>query len=357
MKKCNMKKLFDSVNIGSLKLKNRLIRSAVWENMAAPGGHPTDQLISFYRELAAGGAGLIITGYILVNREGNMDRGISGLYEDSFIPEYRILTDAVHAEGGTIAAQIAYRGTQGGNPDAELWGMSAVTHKTTGLTPHEMTKEEIGRLETMFADAALRAKKAGFDAVEIHAAHGYLLSQSLSPYYNRRTDEYGGSVVNRIRLLTETYEKVRQAVGENYPVLVKINCSDFVKGESDFIECEIACLALDQYGIDGIEISGGDRVWSTGNKTASLYSEYAEKIAEEVSAPVSLVGNNRDPAALESLLKKTKISLISMARPFLREPDLAARWEHGDLTASKCISCGRCYSSQGVSCVFRRNAE
>lgn len=352
-----MKKMFDFASLGTLTLKNRLIRAAIWENMAAPGGHPTERMTAFYEELARGGAGLIITGYILVNQEGHMDRGVSGIYNDSFIQEYRKLVDAVHAEGGKIAAQLAYRGTQGGNPDAELWGMSAVVHKTTGLTPHEMTAEEILQLEDMFADAARRAKAAGFDAVELHAAHGYLLSQSLSPYYNRRLDKYGGNVENRIRLLTETYEKVREAVGNDYPVMVKLNCSDFAEGEAAFDECEAASRRLDELGINGIEISGGDRVWSTRNKTHSLYAGYAAKIANEVRTPVILVGNNRSHQALEQLLNETEISLISMARPFLREPDLAARWGNGDLTPSKCISCGRCYSPQGVSCVFRRGAK
>jgi 2,4-dienoyl-CoA reductase-like NADH-dependent reductase (Old Yellow Enzyme family) len=179
-----------------------------------------------------------------------------------------------------------------------------------------MTPDEINALEDMFAAAALRAKAAGFDAVELHAAHGYFLSQSLSPYYNRRTDKYGGSAENRARLLTETYVKVREAVGGEYPVLVKINCSDFAEGEATFAECECACRELDGLGIDGIEISGGDRVWATGNRTPSLYADYAARIADEVRAPVILVGNNRDPEAMERILNETNIAFLSMARPF-----------------------------------------
>jgi len=349
-----MKKLFEAEKLGSLTLKNRLIRAAIWENMAAASGHPTDRMIAFYEELAAGGAGLIITGYITVKQESGTDRGLSGFYDDSFVPEYQKLTDAVHAKGGRIAAQIVYRGSLAGDDGGKVRGMSAVRHKTSGVTPQEMTQDEIRSLEEMFAAAARRAKAAGFDAVEIHAAHGYFLSQSLSPYYNRRTDRYGGSVENRVRLLTETYEKVREAVGADYPVLVKLNCSDFAEGEATFAECEAASRRLDALGIDGIEISGGDRVWSTRSKTPSLYADYAAKIADEVRAPVILVGNNRDPMALEQLLNETKISFFSMARPFLREPDLAARWERGDLTPSKCISCGKCYSPQGVVCIFNR---
>jgi len=349
-----MKKLFEAEKLGSLTLKNRLIRSAVWENMAAAGGHPTDQMTAFYEELAAGGVGLIITGYIAVNRESGTGRGLSGCYDDSFIPEYQKLTDAIHARGGKIAAQIVYRGSLAGGGEEPVWGMSAVRHKTSGVTPQEMTQSEIRALEEMFAAAARRVKAAGFDAVELHAAHGYFLSQSLSPYYNRRTDQYGGSVENRARLLTETYEKVRRAVGNDYPVLVKLNCSDFAEGEATFAECEEAGRRLDELGIDGIEVSGGGRVWATHDKTPSLYADAAAKLAAEVRAPVILVGNNRDPAAMEQLLKETKIAFFSLARPFLREPDLAARWESGDLSPSRCAACGKCYSPRGVGCVFRR---
>jgi 2,4-dienoyl-CoA reductase-like NADH-dependent reductase (Old Yellow Enzyme family) len=348
------KQIFEPASIGGLRLKNRLVRASIWENMAAPGGHPTDKLISFYEELAAGGVGLIITGYIAVNKEAGTDSGLSGIYDDAFIPEYRSLTDAVHAKGGRIAAQIVYRGSLAGDDGGKVWGMSAVRHKTSGVTPHEMTPEEIIALEDMFAGAALRAKAAGFDAVELHAAHGYFLSQSLSPYYNRRTDKYGGSPENRARLLAETFDRVRKAVGNDYPVLVKINCSDFAQGEADFAECECACLKLDELGVDGIEISGGDRVWATGNKTPSLYADYAARLADEVRAPIILVGNNRDPEAMERLLNETNISFLSMARPFLREPGLAARWQSGDLTPSRCVGCGKCYSPQGVVCIFNR---
>lgn len=346
--------LFEPARLGAMTLNNRLIRAAVWENMAAPGGYPTEKMTAFYRELASGGAGLIITGYIVVKKEGRMDGGLCGIYDDSFIPEYRRLTDAVHAAGGRIAAQLVYRGSLGGNAEDTPWGMSAVKHRTTGLTPREMTRGEIISLEAMFADGARRARAAGFDAVELHAAHGYFLSQSLSPYYNRRCDEYGGSVENRARLLLEVYDRTRAAVGADFPVLVKINCSDFAEGEAAFAECEYACRELSRRGVDGIEISGGDRVWATNNKTESLYAGYAAKIAEAVGAPVILVGNNRDPAAMERLLNETKISFFSMARPFLREPDIAARWQGGDLSPSRCVACGKCYSPQGVICVFRR---
>ena len=348
------KHIFETAPIGGLALKNRLVRASIWENMSAPGGHPTDKMISFYEELAAGGVGLIITGYIAVNKETGTDGELSGIYDDAFIPEYRKLTDAVHAKGGRIAAQIVYRGSLAGGGDGSVWGMSAVRHKISGVTPREMTPDEINALEDMFAAAALRAKAAGFDAVELHAAHGYFLSQSLSPYYNRRTDKYGGSAENRARLLTETYVKVREAVGGEYPVLVKINCSDFAEGEATFAECECACRELDGLCIDGIEISGGDRVWATGNRTPGLYADYAARIADEVRAPVILVGNNRDPEAMERILNETNIAFLSMARPFLREPELAARWQSGDLAPSRCVGCGKCFSPQGVICIFNR---
>lgn len=347
-----MKKLFDETGIGTLFLKNRLARSATWENMAGEGGYVSDRLIKVYEELAAGGVGLIITSYSSVVKEDVHSSGMLAVHDDSFIPGYISLTDAVHEKGGRIFLQIAYRGSQSGVKP--LLGMSAVEHRLSGAIPAEMTASEIAELEEKFAAAALRAKKAGFDGVQIHAAHGYFISQTLSPYYNRRNDEYGGNAVKRTRFLIETYERIRESVGRDFPVAVKINCSDFEEEGAGFIECLAACRALDKRGIDAIEVSGGGRLWTTQNKEESLYSEAAAKIAESVRAEVILVGNNRDPRHMEELLNKTRISLFSMSRPFFNEPGIVGRWEKGDLAPSGCLACGRCYSPAGNGCIFLR---
>lgn len=347
-----MKKLFDKIKIGSLALENRLVRSATWENLADKGGYVSDRLIAMYEELAAGRVGLIITGYSSVVREDAPDSGMLAIYDDSFIPGYTRLTEAVHRNGGRIFLQIVYRGSQSGA--GPLLAMSSVKHKESGTTPKEMTVDEILEMEEYFAEAALRAKKAGFDGVQIHAAHGYFISQTLSPYYNRREDGYGGNTIKRTRFLTETYDRIRRKVEDDFPIAMKINCSDFEEGGAGFAECLAACTALDKKGIDAIEISGGGRLWATHNKEESIYGQYASEIADNVKAKVILVGNNRDPERMEKLLNKTNISLLSMSRPFFHEPGIVARWEKGDLAPSGCLACGRCYSPGGNSCILRR---
>ncbi len=351
-----MKNLFEKAKIGNMEVKNRFIRSATWENMADENGHITHKLFKVYEDLAKGGVGLIISSFCYVLEEEKPNAGMIGIYNDSFIDEYKALTEKVHEYGAKMILQIVYGGSQAKYNVGErvIWGMSAVKHKMTGVMPKEMSKEEIAVLKKAFADAALRAKKAGFDGVQIHAAHGYFLSQTLSPYYNRRNDEYGGSVENRGRLTLEVYDRVRAEVGNDYPVMLKINSSDFVDGEGTFEECKYVCKSLADKGIDALEISGGGRIWTTNCKEECIYKDYASEIAEMTHIPVVLVGINRSLDVMDSILNSTKINFFSMSRPFLREPNLINRWEKGDNTKSKCVSCAKCYSQEGNVCVFRR---
>lgn len=351
-----LKNLFEKAKIGDMELKNRFVRSATWENMADEKGHITDKLFKVYEDLARGGVGLIITSYCYIMEEEKPNPGMLGIYNDSFIEEHKKLTEKVHEYGSKIVLQIVYGGSQTRYNIGEriIYGMSSVKHKATGVTPKEITKKEIDILKRAFADAAIRAKKAGYDGMQIHAAHGYFLSQTLSPYYNRRKDEYGGCVENRGRLILEVYDDVRKEVGEDYPVLLKINCFDFVEGEGTFEECKYVCKALAIRGIDGIEISGGGRIWATNCKDDCIYKDYAAEIAEMVDIPVILVGINRSLDVMQSILNTTKIDFFSMCRPFLREPNLINRWEKGDTTKSKCSACGECYSEVGNVCIFRR---
>lgn len=351
-----MKNLFDEIKIGNMKIKNRFVRSATWENMADEKGHLTDKLFKVYEDLAKGGVGLIITSYCYILKEEKPNAGMIGIYDDSFIQEYKELTEKIHEHGSKIVLQIVYGGSQTryNTEERVIWGMSATKHKSTGVVPKEISKEEIEILKKAFADAAVRAKKAGFDGVQIHGAHGYFLSQSLSAYYNRRNDEYGGSIENRGRLIIEVYDKVREAVGREYPVMLKINSSDFSEGEATFEECKYVCKALEDKGIDAVEISGGGRIWATTIKEEGIYKDYAQEIAEIIDVPVILVGINRSLEFMNEILNSTKISLFSMSRPFLREPHLVNRWISGDKDKSKCISCGKCYSPEGNICVFNR---
>ncbi|MBU3202790.1 NADH:flavin oxidoreductase [Clostridium algidicarnis] len=362
-----MKSLFDNTTLKNMDLKNRFFRSATWEGMADDKGHITEKLYDVYENLAKGGVGTIITGYAFVTKDEQPNPGMMGIYDDSFIEEYKDLTKRVHNFDTNIILQIAYGGSQTNFNVGErvILAPSAVAHSVYGVMPREATKEEIKGLIESFADASLRAKNSGFDGVQFHAAHGYIYSQFLSPHYNKRTDEYGGNIENRARIIFETLAAVREKVGKDFPVLIKINCSDFIEDGFSFEDCEYVCKRLEELGVDAIEISGvvgakgEDRtVREKGLKyleKESYFRKYAAKIADEINIPVILVGGNRSLDLMEDVLENTKIQYFSLSRPFLREPDLINRWSGEDSSKAKCISCGKCRDLQGNSCIFNRN--
>ena len=225
------KTLFEQVCFPKLTLKNRFVRSGVWMEMADEQGHLTPDLINVYKALVDGGVGFIITEYAYIDINDQPNPRMIGMYDDSFISEWKEVIDYAHAKGVKIACQIASGGSQSGFAASKyrrMIGPSAVLNRVTGIMPEEMTKDDISHVIECHKKAALRVKQAGFDAVQIHAAHGYLLSQFLTPYYNRRKDEYGGSIHNRARLIYEVVSEVRSAVGEDFPVMVKVNFDDYM---------------------------------------------------------------------------------------------------------------------------------
>jgi len=210
-----MSKLFESTEINGMKPANRFVRSATWEGMCDHNGRPTAKLADYYRDLARGGVGLITTGYTFVRPEGKQNPGKMGLYSDEFAAEMESLTAAVHDNGGAICIQLVHAG---GQTDATQAGRqplapSAVKVEQYPETPQELSRDEIKQIVTAFAEAAGRAKAYGFDAVQLHGAHGYLINQFLSPLTNRRGDEYGGDIENRCRFMHEVYDAVRETVG------------------------------------------------------------------------------------------------------------------------------------------------
>lgn len=201
-----MSKLFETASINKMTLKNLFVRSSTWEGMADGNGEVTELLIDLYRDLARGGVGLILTGGAFITKRGQIGLGMLGAHDDALIPGLKSLAGAVHKEGGRVALQIVHGGSQG-NFDTGMptEAPSAVKERSTENMPVEMTAKDIKRVIKEFVEAAGRAKEAGFDGVEIHAAHGYLLSQFLSPYSNRRTDQYGGPIKNRARIILEKF--------------------------------------------------------------------------------------------------------------------------------------------------------
>ena len=338
-----MKSLFDETWIGQLRLRNRLVRSATWEAMADETGRPSPRLIRVYDELAWGKAGLIITSATTFVPDATHLPGMLAIPDDTYIPAYLNFVRTIHECGAPVVMQLAHPGTNG-----------------IMLACDDATREDIRSTILEFGEAAVRAQRAGFDGVQVHAAHGYFLSQFLNARKNHRNDEYGGPIKNRARFLVEIAREIRRRAGADYPVLVKINCSDFEDGDGVWDACRYACRQLAEAGISAIEISGG--VSGTPMPppgvlyTESLFRTYAAEIARTTKVPVILVGLNRTPAVLTELLNSTDIGYFSLARPFMRQPDLARFWKKNPGEPATCLSCDACREQpEGNTCPFRED--
>jgi len=365
-----MQKLFETTTINSMTLKNRFIRSATGEGMAKEDGSCSLKLINLMEKLAQGNIGLIISGFTFVSREGQVVSFQLGVYSDDLLPGLTEMAEAVHKADGRILMQLVHGGLFA---DPQLTGHEPlgpsvmVTEKET--IGREMTKQEIHGTVKAFRDGAVRAQKAGFDGVQIHAAHGFLLSQFLSPFFNKREDEYGGSVENRARIVLEVVQSVREAVGDRFPVLVKINTEDYLDGGLSVDEMLQVAGMLEESSVDAIELSGGT-VWGLfiGNPNITFskvgefgiyYEEAAKRYKGEIGIPLMLVGGIRSYEVSRRLVEQGVTDYVSMCRPMIREPDLIKRWESGDTRDAECVSDNACFQpgieGKGVHCVHVEN--
>jgi 2,4-dienoyl-CoA reductase-like NADH-dependent reductase (Old Yellow Enzyme family) len=366
-----MKTIFDQTNINGMTLQNRLVRSATWEGMCDPDGKPTAKLTSFYKDLAQGGVGLIITGYTFVRPEGKQLQGKMGIHTDTFAGPMQELTGAVHEAGGKLCIQLVHAGGQTDSANAGRQPLAPTSMEVAQYPeiPAEMTLSDIKDVIIAFGAGALRAKEWGFDAVQLHGAHGYLINQFLSPLTNLRVDQYGGSLENRCRFLLETYRAIRSAVGTDYPVMIKLNGSDNLTGGLSTEDAVYAAKALDIEGIDAIEVSGGTpasgdlspartKINSPDKEAYNL--DQAKQIKSAVSCPVMVVGGFRSFEVAEQTIQDGA-DYISMARPFIREPGLARRWQQGDRSPARCISCNGCFmpgvKEGGIYCVVEKKEQ
>jgi len=358
-----MANVFTPIRLGNLELKNRFVRSATNAKLAADDGSCTPELIEANRKLAAGAVGLVITGLAYVQESGKSGQGQLGCCADFQLPGLTEMADAVHDAGGKIAMQVAFGGL---NSNPELTGVPAagpsVLETDDGPVGAEMTVDEIQKTVAAFGEAAARAKEAGFDAVQLHGAHGYGLSQFLSPYFNRRTDEYGGSLENRARMLMDAVDAVKRAAGTDYPILVKINTSDRLDGgfsNEDMLE---VCGMLEEAGVDAIELSGGttlalklkkpeDSFSWLGKEEVVYWEDAAAKYKKRVRLPLILVGGVRSFETSERLVTDGAAECISFSRPLIREPALIKRWEEGDRRPAECISCNGCFTTPVLGCI------
>jgi len=383
-------KLFQPGKIGNMRLKNRIVRSAAFEGSGIDG-YVTDDMIRFHRNYAEGGVALTLTGYMAVMTYGKKGSHVCAS-DDRFIPGLTKLAKAVHDADRDckIGAEIGHDGTakkivgQGKEAPPVLVNPSGAEWPgrigPSGLGPdgkpdpdaHALTAAEIDRFTTDMADATRRLQDAGFDCIEIHGAHHYLINSFISPLTNRRTDQYGGSLENRTRIVAETVAKMRDKVGKDFPILIKLNCDD---GASDngivgeinidsFPDLVRLCL---KYGCDAVDISGGEKMgdpmrMNIGDpKDQSFYEKFAERLPTD--ATVILGCGNRHVDVLERILGKGKVDFFSLARPLFREPDLAKRWLEGrGSPQADCINSNLCFqkvSREGTPtrCVVLENMQ
>jgi 2,4-dienoyl-CoA reductase-like NADH-dependent reductase (Old Yellow Enzyme family) len=363
--------LFEKSRINGMELNNRFVRSATWEGMAGEDGACTPRVTKVMTELAEREVGLIISSHAYVLRDGQAGPLQLGIYKDDLIDDYRKMTRAVHAFDAKVVLQIAHAGAfASGKLIKELpLAFSSVENFTR--SPRRILKEEeMGGLVEAFAQGARRAKEAGFDGVQIHAAHGYLLSQSLSPALNRRNDQYGGPLENRARLLMEVLEAVRGVVGGDFPLLVKLNSEDFLEGGLTLDESVRVGEMLEKGGIDAIELSGGtffsgklnpSRMGIATEEKEAYFRKAAKAYKQKVQVPLILVGGNRSFRVAEKLVQEGYAEYISMSRPFIREPGLIKRWASGDLRKARCLSDNLCFEpgmkGKGIYCVVEKRLK
>ncbi len=359
--------LFEEVRLNGIILRNRFVRSATWEGLAGMDGTSTPRLEGMMAELAKNRVGLIVSGYAFVSPEGQSSPRQLAAHGDRFLPGLSGMAEAVRSGGGKIALQLVHGGafSNPGLTGLGTVGPSAEAGAGKGAT-RALTRREIARIVSAFAGAAARAKRAGFDAVQIHAAHGFLISQFLSPAFNRREDEYGGSLSNRARILLETVGSVRAAVGADFPVLVKLNSEDFLEGGMTADEALRVSEMLAGASVDAIELSGGTVASPqkmipprpgpiAAPEQEAFYRNAARSFRERVRIPLMLVGGIRSFEVAEGLIRDGVADFVCLSRPLVREPGLVRRWEEGDRRKSPCTSCNGCFGpasdGRGIFCV------
>ena len=417
-----MEKVYEQWAIGSTTMKNRFVRSAIAESLCTTSGVPSKRLMDLYRGLVRGGVGMIITGYSYVCPDGKPSERALCLSDDADMDSLRALAQAVHERqdddeedsqaevvsmpsleelragakverrqvgasaeresGSRVIAQLVYGGSKSTltpddprsiaveepmgkhaapQPNVDIVGPSPIAHPKTGLVPREATAADIERIVKAFGTAATRAKDAGFDGVEVHAAHGYLLSQFLDGRFNKRDDEYGGSLENRARFALACVRAVRAQVGDDYPVIVKLNSCDVLDdpqgaqgGMTEEESLQVAAWLVEA-GASCIEVSGDwhavDRETITGEP---FFGSFGTRLARRIDAPVIVTGGWRDPEIIERYLETTDIAAIGMGRPLISQPFLPELWSAGYDNKAECDSCNFCAKHNGIPCILRK---
>lgn len=347
--------LFEPYKIKNLEIRNRFVRSATYDGSADKDGCVSERQMSLYEELARGQVGLIITGIAYVHSTGRISPYQNSIAHDENIAGFSRLTGTVHDLGAKIAVQLFHAGRETGKTYQKRPALapSFVADDPLFTAPHrEMEEDEIKQVIQEFGDGAERAKAAGFDAIQIHGAHAYLLSQFLSPFTNRRKDNWGGSLENRLRLHREIIRAIRSKVGADFPLLMKLGVEDGFAGGLEFREGLAAAEILAGDGLDAIEVSSGLR--GRGYKHSEFrtgisrpdredyFRNWRRAIKQRVDIPVIMVGGLRSFDVAQEVIREATADLVSLSRPLIREPNLVARWQQDDRRPAACVSCNRC---------------
>jgi len=340
-------KIFTPFEINNLKLINRFVRSATFDNMAE-GGMVTDRQVKLYKKLGSSDIGLIITHGIFPSKNGQAAEGQIGAHIDATIPSLQKLTDAVHENGGKIAAQLLHGGSLcreeiSGSP---ALGPSETISERTGREVKEISEDEIYGLIEDYGQAARRLIEADFDAIQLHGAHGWFLSAFLSPATNQRKDIWGGSAENRLRLVKMIYKKIRKIAGSDFPVFIKLGLKDYHPEGKSLSEGLYTAKILETIGMDAIEVSEGIESEPKHHiRKDAIHPYYLDECREarsELSLPLILVGGMRYLDDMQAVLDANIADAVSMCRPFINDPAIVQKFERGISDYSECISCRKC---------------
>ena len=362
---CNKRMLFTPIRIGSMEVKNRMVVPAMGTNFAKSNGEASEALIHYYTERAKGGFGLIITECTAISKEGKSLINECGIWDDTLIPSYRRLTDSVHAEGAKIAMQLRHTGRETEPKYTEglpIVAPSPIPCPACQSMPHAMTTEEVYAMVETYGDAAKRAQQAGFDAVEIHASHGYLPAQFLSAHANKRTDAFGGPLYNRMRFLRLILRNVRKKTGNGFPILVRVSGSEMIAGGREIQESKAVCQMCEEEGADAIHVSistyGSLQYCVGASYLAPGYeTEAAAAIKRAVSIPVITVGRYTDPEIAESVRRDGSVDMVAFGRQSIADPHFPNKvLAHEEEDIIPCISCGQgcimhMFTDEPISCV------
>jgi len=353
-----MSALFEPIQIGNMKVRNRVLRSATYYGLADEDGFVGEASVALIKGLAENDVGLVVTGFAYVREDGQSAADQNGIHTDDHIPGYRKMTDAVHDVDGHVVMQINHGGANAYT--ASYRGDDYVAVSVYEGMPkyrkpaREMTEEDIKGITDAYGQAARRVQESGFDGVQIHGAHGYLVSQFLSPVTNRRQDRWGGSLANRMRFVVDVTRAIRKEVDDDFPVMIKLGARDYLQNGHGLTIEEGAETArtLEQEGLCLGEISHGistvqQLILGIGEpEQEACFRDDAQVVREATGGPTCLVAGFRSLPVIEEILVSGVTDMIGISRPLIREPNLIRRWKNGDTAKAECISCGGCFGKQ-----------